>query len=1267
MRKYWFLTVYLFLSLGELLYAGPTPCSSTNLWAEMLEPEEISIGTTSSSAPAPTCGSYFDADSWFSFTAPAGGDVAIQLYAGSITDAAFALYKGPCDNLEQVRCVTDYLCGQEPMPAYYFEDLDPGETYFLRIWNEEGPVGGTLDIIIANPSGNPYITTGSANEISFEGSSNCIELTPALTGQVGCAWYPVAVDFSEAFEHQFNVYLGDIQGQNGADGMTIIYTAEDIPTCGEPGGGVGYLGIPNSLGIEFDTFFNGPPHDDIPQDHTAVSINGDMYNHISGPVGLGAISDGEFHEVVVSWDPATQSFQVSFDGTIVHSINFDLINNAFGGETLINWGVSASTGGSVNQHVLCFENLELEDLSDVFTEEDLTLCEGESVFLEGALQTEPGTYVDVYTAANGCDSIHTTFLDFNSLAPPTEIEVELCPGDIYIYEGQVYNQTGTFEVILTDENGCDSLIQLDVLVEEFDAEIISSGALTCGRDSAVLELDVYTGQPSAYFWSTGSNEPAVTVTSSGGYWLDVTYGDNCIWSDVYEVTEVPEVLENRDTLSLCIGGQTIWRGISIEGPGDYDTVITSGSYCDTLFSLHVDEADYIIRNDSEDLCPGDSLEWEGMTIDSAGLYEIIIPSSGSCDTLAQLEVVALDYILRNDTLGLCPGDSIVWEGITIDSAGPYEVIIPSMASCDTFAQLEVLALDYVPQRDTIGLCPDESVLWQGMTIDSVGNYDVVIPAAVGCDTFLQLRVRSLPRPVLRDTSALCPGESLTWRGRQIDSAGMYFERLPATVGCDTFAYLSVDPLQYQTKFDTLWRCVGDTLFAYGESWDTAGHYQLQLPATATCDTLLDLHVIDLPLHEVADSVILCPGEDILWRGERISQAGVYTRRIAANTGCDTIAHLHVDTLPYPVIDQVVERCPGTVLEIAGLELDTAGSYETFLPASSGCDTLLQITVIDVPLIQVRDTIGLCPGRSLEWRGRTIDSSGEYDTLLSGAEGCDTAAFLVVVALPNIQDTISLQKCDGDTLFIDGLEITQAGSYQRLIPSMETCDTLRTIQVEDVQLTEIEENVVICYDETYFFNGVPLIADSTYQFRLSGQMGSCDTLLNLKIQRERRRSPEILVQGDLCEGSVLLTLAGLVPQEMAWGQWSVEGDQSDSLWIQSPGSYTWSGQTPAGCDMFDEVHIPACAPCNIAIPNVFSPNGDGINDQFIFSTSCQMRSFEAKVFDRWGNMITESRQPQAIWDGGGYGPGVYVYQIRVDLVHPNETVPRIIHGSITLIR
>lgn len=1196
-------------------YAGSTPCTATDLWAEMLEPEEVNIGTTSSDVPDPDCGDFSDADEWFSFECPPGGDVAIQLYEGSITNAAFTLYSGECDELTAIRCVSDYLCGQELMPAYFFEDLDPGETYYLRIWNEDGPVAGTLDIIIAHPSGNPYITTGDATEISFEGSSNCIQLTAAANAQVGCAWYPLAVDFTEAFEHQFSIYLGDIQGQAGADGMSIIYQVEDIPTCGQSGGSIGYGGLPNSLGIEFDSFINGPPYIDLPQDHTAISINGNMFSHISGPVGLGVISDGQFHQVEVAWDPATQLFQVWFDDILVHDINYDIVNNVFGGETMAYWGVSASTGGSVNQHVLCFENLELEDLSDVYTSEELTLCDGESVFLEGELQTEPGTYVDVYPAANGCDSTHTTELDFFPSNPSETMEVELCPGDVFIFDDMLYDQTGEYEVYLEDRNGCDSLVILDVLVEEFDAAIVSSGPLTCGRDSVELELDIYNGQALEYYWSTGSNAPSETVSEPGGYWLDVSYGDDCIWSEAYEVEEEQATIERRDTLSLCVGGQISWEGYIIDEAGEYETTVSSGSYCDTLLRLRVNET---------------------------------------------------DYIPRYDTLSLCPGDSIQWEGLDIDSAGQYEKIILAGEECDTLAQLEVEALDYIRQRDTLGLCPNDSLTWKGLSIDSVGSYELILPAATGCDTLAQLWIMELERAVERDSFALCPGESRTWRGITIDSAGSYFERIPAAIACDTFAYLTVSQLQNETKSDTLFRCEGDTLLAYGESWDTAGVYSLTLPSSVTCDTLLELVVIDQPRIIWRDTVGLCPGEDTLWRGQNLSEAGEYSMIISASTGCDTLANLVIEEWSHPVQERFLERCHGNTLMIANLEIDTAGTYETYLSADSGCDTLLRLQVEDVPLIETSDTLGLCPGKTVSWRGESYDSVGNYEMSLSGTEGCDTLARLTVLPLNNTERTETFEKCAGRTLDVYGESFEDAGMYELILPSSQACDTVLTLIIEDSPLITRSEEVEVCEGETYLFRGRDLPPDSTYTFALEGAPPACDTLLSLTVSEEPLYSVQIEASGHLCQGSVQLTLDGPNESQISRGNWS-NGATGDSLTVQRAGRYFWSFTSSAGCEVRDEIVVEECLPCESGIPNVFSPNGDGVNDVFTYSSSCQIQEFTARVYDRWGNMITESRNPDNIWDGGDYGVGVYVFQIEVELEHGGTVESEVFHGSITLVR
>lgn len=70
-----------------------------------------------------------------------------------------------------------------------------------------------------------------------------------------------------------------------------------------------------------------------------------------------------------------------------------------------------------------------------------------------------------------------------------------------------------------------------------------------------------------------------------------------------------------------------------------------------------------------------------------------------------------------------------------------------------------------------------------------------------------------------------------------------------------------------------------------------------------------------------------------------------------------------------------------------------------------------------------------------------------------------------------------------------------------------------------------------------------------------------------------------------------------------------------------------------------------------VPNVFSPNGDGIND-FFTGKGILIEDYEMRIFDRWGNMVFITKDLQEAWDGkANYGSGVaqqdvYVYVINL---------------------
>ncbi len=81
-----------------------------------------------------------------------------------------------------------------------------------------------------------------------------------------------------------------------------------------------------------------------------------------------------------------------------------------------------------------------------------------------------------------------------------------------------------------------------------------------------------------------------------------------------------------------------------------------------------------------------------------------------------------------------------------------------------------------------------------------------------------------------------------------------------------------------------------------------------------------------------------------------------------------------------------------------------------------------------------------------------------------------------------------------------------------------------------------------------------------------------------------------------------------------------------------------------------VEIPCPANRNMGVPNAFSPNNDGVNDQFCLDGwgDC-VSKFSIVIFDRWGEKVFESQDPGFCWNGIYNGkimdPAVFVYFIK----------------------
>jgi gliding motility-associated-like protein len=91
-------------------------------------------------------------------------------------------------------------------------------------------------------------------------------------------------------------------------------------------------------------------------------------------------------------------------------------------------------------------------------------------------------------------------------------------------------------------------------------------------------------------------------------------------------------------------------------------------------------------------------------------------------------------------------------------------------------------------------------------------------------------------------------------------------------------------------------------------------------------------------------------------------------------------------------------------------------------------------------------------------------------------------------------------------------------------------------------------------------------------------------------------------------------------------------------------------------------------CQFFVPNVFTPNADGINDKFYPLTICPFEHYECLVYNRWGQLIFKTSNQTDKWDGKYKGAdcsdGVYIYLITYR--YPTQPTKNG-YGSITLIR
>ncbi len=155
--------------------------------------------------------------------------------------------------------------------------------------------------------------------------------------------------------------------------------------------------------------------------------------------------------------------------------------------------------------------------------------------------------------------------------------------------------------------------------------------------------------------------------------------------------------------------------------------------------------------------------------------------------------------------------------------------------------------------------------------------------------------------------------------------------------------------------------------------------------------------------------------------------------------------------------------------------------------------------------------------------------------------------------------------------------------------------------------------------------------------------------------EATDSTSMVIVADLLNGNPPFTLPpdtttcfpyDLVPQSQFSNLFYTDADPTPrpSIRLEAAGNYR-IGMMAFGCEFWEDYEYGVDCHVDVYLPTSFSPNGDGINDVFMpFGNLFEV--LEMRVYDRWGGLLHQGRNPQGgTWDGGKAGQGVYLYELR----------------------
>ena len=631
--------------------------------------------------------------------------------------------------------------------------------------------------------------------------------------------------------------------------------------------------------------------------------------------------------------------------------------------------------------------------------------------------------------------------------------------------------------------------------------------------------------------------------------------------------------------------------------------------------------------------------------DAPGVFAYVVSAAPDCPSdTARITVsenplpvfsVGVDRLLcAGSSLSLVPppaagivytwNNGVAADSLVVSTPGLYWALATDANGCSWSDTVLVSAGDTAVVYTSMSTCVGQSANWNGFTFYADTALCVTYTALNGCDS-THCFSASFYYPVVSLDTTLCQGQTLTYIGETFTEAGTYEDTL-SLFGCMTRVEVELNLTPPYTLQQVASLCSGQTYLWYGDTLEQPGQYQRLVQQPGLCDTVLQL-VLTPAISVTLDlAQSLCAGDTLQFGTQVLTQSGIYyDTRAGLGGACDTVVTLVLSVQPLPV-----PTLGGDTLLCAGDQatLGVSDAYAAYIWSNGSTNAQLNGLVPDTYYVTVTDASG-CTGSD----GVVVSASAPIVVkLLATAPLCPGSSDGAVSLAAEGGTGPYQYALQGGTPQSDSLfALLPAGNY-----TVQVIDQLGCTDTDTLSLTgpapwsiDVGAGLILAPDDAY---AIPLT--------INGQP--------------------------------------LLPLQYAWyppeGLSCADCAQPVAT-LQQTTTYQVTVSDANGCTQTDTLELRIRDSIAVYIPNVFTPNGDALNEVFtVFARpGTQVIVDVFRVFNRWGELVYEGKNMTPGdyaqgWDGqvrGKDAPAdVYVWYAELRL--PDGAVEQR-QGDVTLLR